>query len=115
MGNVREINTRGQRPVFRDQLVTVADLEDFKADVLLSIRNMLSELKGQSTKKWLKSYEVKKILEVSTGTLQNLRDNGTLPFTKIGGTIYYNSEDIDNMLLKMKKQAGTIKMLNRKF
>lgn len=115
MGNVREINTRGQKPVFRDQLVTVADLEDFKSDILLSIRNMLSELKGQSGKKWLKSYEVKKLLEVSTGTLQNLRDNGTLPFTKMGGTIYYSSEDIDNMLLKLKKQTGTIKMLNKRF
>jgi hypothetical protein len=36
-------------------------------------------------KKWLKSSEVKKMLGISPGTLQNLRINGMLPFTKIGG------------------------------
>ncbi|MFZ2284508.1 MAG: helix-turn-helix domain-containing protein, partial [Lutibacter sp.] len=36
----------------------------------------------------------KKLLGISTGTLQNLRINGTLPYTKMGGVIYYDYEKI---------------------
>lgn len=32
------------------------------------------------------------------GTLQNLRINGTLTFTKIGGIMYYNYSDIEKVL-----------------
>jgi hypothetical protein len=39
---------------------------------------------GQS-KQWLKSVDVRKMLNISPGTLQNLRINGTLRYTKIGG------------------------------
>ena len=49
-------------------------------------------------KKWLKSTEVRKLLGISPGTLQNLRINGTLPYSKIGGVIYYDHEEIQNIL-----------------
>jgi hypothetical protein len=52
---------------------------------------------GQS-KKWLKSSEVRKMLNISPGTLQNLRINGTLRFTKIGSIMYYKLEDINRVL-----------------
>uniref|UniRef100_UPI004047A37D helix-turn-helix domain-containing protein n=1 Tax=Roseivirga sp. TaxID=1964215 RepID=UPI004047A37D len=65
---------------------------------------MLKEHSGQPSKKWLKSYEVRKLLDISPGTLQNLRVNGTLPFTKIGGVIYYDYTDIQSMLQSNKFQ-----------
>jgi isocitrate dehydrogenase kinase/phosphatase len=40
---------------------------------------------------------------VSPGTLQNLRVNGTLPFTKIGGVIFYDYDDIQRMLEENKR------------
>jgi len=46
---------------------------------------------------------VKKLLGISPGTLQNLRINGTLPFTKIGGVILYDYEDIQKMLSNHKR------------
>jgi len=52
---------------------------------------------GQS-KKWLKSSEVRKLLNVSPGTLQNLRINGTLRFSKVGSIMYYKLEDINKLL-----------------
>ena len=105
MGKVRELHRPGQKAIFRDQLVTLGDLEDFKADLLLSIKHLFSGSKAeQSAKKWLKSYQVKTLLNISNGTLQNLRNNGTLPHTKIGGIIYYNSESIDKMLLEKQRQ-----------
>ncbi len=38
------------------------------------------------------------ILQVSPGTLQNLRINGTLPYSKVGGIIYYDIEDIQKAM-----------------
>lgn len=80
------------------QILTTEDLFTFKIELLEDLKKLIKENAGQPAKKWLKSYEVRKILSISPGTLQNLRLNGTLPFTKIGGVIYYDYNDIQNML-----------------
>lgn len=94
---------RQERPA--GQLVTIEDLLILKADLLNEIKKLLKESSGQPVKKWLKSHEVRKLLDISPGTLQNLRVNGTLPFTKIGGVIYYDQEDIKEMLQSRKSQT----------
>jgi hypothetical protein len=38
------------------------------------------------------------MLKISAGTLNNFRVNGTLPFSKIGGIIYYDSAAIHKVL-----------------
>jgi len=91
--------------MYREQLVTVDDMESFKILLFQELRNVLNEFVGKSNKKWLKSYEVKKLLGISSGTLQNLRINGTLPFTKIGGVILYDFEDIEKMLKAHRRQV----------
>jgi hypothetical protein len=93
---------RPERPT--GQMVTIEDLLILKSDLLNGIRKLLKEASGQPVKKWLKSHEVRKLLDISPGTLQNLRVNGTLPFTKIGGVIYYDQEDIKEMLQSRKSQ-----------
>lgn len=98
MNNMHSLYPSGIKPVCRDQLVTQADLEAFKIGLLVAIRQILAENKGLGVTKWLKSYQVKKLLGISIGTLQNLRNNGTLPYSKIGGTIYYSSDEIDKLL-----------------
>lgn len=87
-----------------DQLVTLKDLQETELRIIQSIKNLLKQGGGTLGKKWLKSYEVKKILEISSGTLQTLRNDGILPFTKIGGTIYYSNDDIDAVLENRKKR-----------
>ena len=82
------------------QVLTTNDLQEFKVELLEEIRNILTEQKSVTSKKWLKSIEVRKLLNISPGTLQTLRINGTLPFTKIGGTNYYNFTDIEKLLSK---------------
>lgn len=79
-------------------VVTTEDLLVFKKDLLEDFKKLLNEKHGQPVRKWLKSHEVRRILTISPGTLQNLRVNGTLHFTKIGGVMYYNYEDIQKML-----------------
>jgi len=79
------------------ELITKEDLKEFKSELLLEMKQLLNLGQGQS-KQWLKSNEVRKLLKISPGTLQNLRINGTLRFTHIGSLIYYKLEDINKLL-----------------
>jgi hypothetical protein len=80
------------------EIVTTDDLREFKIEFFQELRKLLKEHYGQPSKKWLKSYEVRELLGISPGTLQNMRANGTLPFTKIGGVMFYDYENIIKML-----------------
>ena len=79
------------------EIITKEDLAAFKGELLTEIKLLMQPGQGQS-KKWIKSNEVRKLLNISPGTLQNLRINGTLSFTKIGSIIYYKLEDINKLL-----------------
>lgn len=81
-----------------DQLITKAHLEEFKDDLLSEIAQLIQKASIGGTPKWLKTDEVKKMLNVSSGTLQTMRRSGSLPYTKIGGIIYYNMDDIHRMM-----------------
>lgn len=87
-----------QGTISKDQLLTTGDLINFKRELLFEIKQLLKEATNRPTKQWLKSSEVKKLLDISHGTLQTLRNNGTIPFTKLGGVIYYNADDIKTMM-----------------
>ena len=91
------------------EIITTDDLREFKTELLEEIRQLFKEHNGGPSKKWLKSYEVRKILNISPGTLQNLRLNGTLPYTKIGGVMYYDYADIQKMLQSRKQQLAMFK------
>lgn len=86
------------------QIITTDDLQEFKIELLDEIRAIVSEHKTTTQKQWLKSVEVRKLLNISPGTLQTLRINGTLPHTKIGGTNYYNASDIEALLSPNNKK-----------
>lgn len=86
------------------EIITTDDLREFKTDLLKEIKRILAIHGGEITKKWLKSGEVRKLLSISHGTLQNLRVNGTLPYTKIGSVIYYDREEIMKMMSENKVQ-----------
>jgi hypothetical protein len=90
--------------IYRDQLITIGDLEKFKNDFIQEIKSILRETATVSPKKWLKSTEVKKMLGISTGTLQNLRVNGTLSYSKVGGILFYDYSEIVK-LLKENEQS----------
>lgn len=79
-------------------IITTDDLQAFKIELLEDIKRLLKESSGQPGKKWLKSYEVQKVLGISAGTLQTLRNNETIEYTKIGGVIYYDYNEIQKML-----------------
>ena len=80
------------------EIITKEDLEDFRRSLIAEIAELLGGKNQAANSKWLKSYQVKNMLRISPGTLQNLRVNGSLPFTKIGGIIYYKMEDVQKLL-----------------
>jgi hypothetical protein len=83
-------------------IITTEDLQEFKKELLQEIQSMLTEHKNQNPKKWIKSNEVLKLLKISPGTLQNLKFNGTLPYTKLGGIIYFDSDEIQKLMVEKK-------------
>ena len=86
-------------------IITTEDLEVFKIDLLKEFKTILENKTTVKSQKWLRSTEVRQLLNISNGTLQNLRINGTLSYTKVGGIIYYSSEDINKLLVINKVQA----------
>ena len=88
--------------LLKEQLLTIGDLIEFKNELLHEMKQLLKEATGKPAKQWLKSHEVKKLLGLSSGTLQTLRDKGTIPFTRIGGVIYYNADEIMKMMEQHK-------------
>jgi len=78
-------------------LITREDLNEFRNLLLNDLKQFIQPQSLQENK-WLKSYEVRKLLNISAGTLQNLRINGTLAYTKIGRLMYYKCSDIEKVL-----------------
>jgi phage terminase Nu1 subunit (DNA packaging protein) len=71
-------------------------------DEIDSLRQELKTEKAKTSKKlsetWLDNQEVMELLKISPRTLQNLRDSKSLPFSKVGGKIYYKASDVEKIL-----------------
>jgi len=93
----------GHTQLFGEQLVTHKDLQEFKNDILLELKKALKEHAGQPVKKWLKTHEVRKLLDVSVTTLLTLRINGVLPYSKVGGCLYFDYDDILKVMADNKR------------
>lgn len=84
-------------------IITPEDLEQFKWELLEQIKELLDQkvdkpVEETQKRVWIKSHQVQRLLGISPGTLQNLRINGTIPYTKMGGVLFYNKEDIEKIL-----------------
>ena len=67
-------------PTGREQTIRVVKLvPDEEINKLSGIQPALPQ------RPWLKSHEVRRLLKISHGTLQHLRDSGQLKFSKVGG------------------------------
>ncbi len=79
------------------EIITKEDLELFRLELLNDIRQLLAP-SASKQREWLKGNEVRKLLGISAGTLQNLRITGKLHSSKVGGIHYYRRVDIDKLL-----------------
>jgi hypothetical protein len=81
-----------------NEIVTKEDLQLFRMQLLDDIKRMFSSKENvKEVKEWLKSSEVRKLLNASPGTLQNLRIGGQLHPIKIGGSWYYSLAEINSL------------------
>ena len=62
------------------------------------IRKVSQISKNSLLNDWIDSQDVCGFLRIKPRTLQNLRTNGNLAHTKIGGKIYYRREDARGLI-----------------
>lgn len=78
--------------------VTKEDLRQFGMLLLGTIRKMIEgsrpEDKNHIEVEWLKARVVRKMLDISAGSLQNLRITGKIRYKKVLGSYYYNKADL---------------------
>ena len=65
-----------------------------------AIHAMLQELKEQTVGKVYNTQELCEYLKVGKGTIDKLRLDGELEFSKLGRTIVYTQRDIEKLLEK---------------
>jgi len=80
------------------EVITKEDLQQFRLQLLNDIREMLKPQQAKLVKPWLKNSEVRKLLNISSNTVQRLRISGKLRSSKVGGIHYYRHEDIEKLL-----------------
>lgn len=80
------------------EIITKEDFELFRVQLLDEIKRLIRP--EVQNKRWLRSREVRKLLKVSAGTLQNLRVNNTLHPVQLPNSriLFYDAEEVENLL-----------------
>ena len=81
--------------------ITKEDLRQFGLQLVDKMRIMIQETTHEQTEleqpEWLKSRAVKKLMDISSGSVQNLRVTKKVRFKKVLGSYYYNKEDLQKL------------------
>ena len=85
-----------------EEFVTKEDLRHFRMLLLNDIGKLLEERTGdekatQEDMEWLRSKAIRRIMDISPGTLQNLRITGKIKFKKVMGSYYYKKSDVTKL------------------
>jgi len=78
-----------QIELLKQKRISLDDLNDEEFDKLVE-HSFLED--------WIDSQDVMHTLHISPRTLQTLRSNGTLPFSRISNKLYYRKQDILKIL-----------------
>ena len=70
------------------------------------IRQIVRKTQTKNTEEWLDNQDVCTLLKISPRTLQNLRNNGSIPYTRIERKIFYNKRDIWNFIEERNIQSN---------
>ena len=81
------------------EILTKNDLNEFKSELLNELKSFMGKTKSSTPQKeWLKSHEVRKLLGISPGTLQTMRVNQVISYSKVGGIFFHSYADICKLL-----------------
>lgn len=90
--------------------VTKEDLRQFGLQLIGTIRAMLDNGKVNDKQvvqtDWLKARVVRKMLDISAGSLQNLRITGKVRYKKVVGSYYYNRKDLMRLFDEKENSHG---------
>jgi hypothetical protein len=79
------------------EIITKEDIQVFKIELLAEIKSLLVK-EEKSTGEWLRSSQVRSMLQISPNTLQALRVSGKLNFTKVGSIFFYKLDEIRKLV-----------------
>ena len=78
--------------------ITKDDLRQFRMVLLNDLEKIIDQrlkvIPVNNSQEWLRSKAIRQILNISPGTLQNLRVTRKVRFRKVMGSYYYNRVDI---------------------
>ena len=80
--------------------ITKDDLRQFGLLLMRDMRLLLESSKNEAKEihpEWLRSRVVRKLMDMSPGSLQNLRVTGKVRYKKILGSYYYNRLDLQKL------------------
>lgn len=84
-----------------EEIATKEDLRQFGLLLLDNMQTMIQNIKKGETEslkpEWLKSKQVRKMLDISAGSVQNLRMTQKVRFKKVLGSYYYNRDDLNKL------------------
>lgn len=83
------------------ETITKDDLRQLGLQLVNDIEKIIEEKiikkDHNEDQEWLRSKSIRRILDISPGTLQNIRITGKIRFRKILGSYYYNRADLIKM------------------
>jgi hypothetical protein len=78
--------------------------------IVVKLQNLENELQKLPKKarpsKYYRARDLKELFGLTNNTIIKYRDNGTLPFTLLGGVYLYDAKAIDEMLEQNKSNTG---------
>lgn len=87
--------------------ITKDDLRQFRMMFMHDMEKMLDQkLKGNTKnadQEWLRSRAVRRIMDISPATLQNIRIRGQIRYKKIMGSYYYSKTDLQKLFVDTNK------------
>jgi hypothetical protein len=85
--------------IFYILMITQSEFQAFAERIEASVRRLENHCTNFGMANvWLDNQDVMQLLKISPRSLQSYRDQGILPFTRLGGKIYYQAKAIEDLL-----------------
>ena len=85
------------------RIATIEDLMKIKSELIEEIKVIIGDLDAQPhQKRWFRNTELQEYLNLSASSIQNLKNSGELPFSKVKGTVFYDINEINKLMKKNK-------------
>ena len=92
------------------QMPTVRGIQLLLEPIVVKLQNLENELQKLPKKvqpsKYYRAKDLKELFGLTNNTIIKYRNDGTLPFTILGGVYLYDANAIDKMLEQNKSNTG---------